>query len=115
MTIDPSFFLQYLKEPRCVGFGEIGLDYTTTYRCSSHHGKNEKKDCMKRKIRKQVKFLEHMLPLIPEDVVIVVHTNSTLSEKGDQECLGHDFLMSQSAVCYVSSKARLRNYCLFIF
>ena len=30
---------------------------------------------MERKIRKQVKFLEHMLPLIPEDVVIVVHTN----------------------------------------
>ena len=75
VTIGPSFFLQHLKEPRCVGFGEIGLDYTTTCRCSSHRGKNEKKDCVKRKIRKQVKFLEHMLPLIPEDVVIVVHTN----------------------------------------
>ena len=75
MTIDPSFFLQHLKEPRCVGFGEIGLDYTTTCRCFSHRGKNEKKDCVKRKIRKQVEFLEHMLPLIPEDVVIVVHTN----------------------------------------
>ena len=75
VTTDPSFFLQYLKEPRCVGFWEIGLDYTTTCRCSSHCGRNEKKDCVKRKIRKQVKFLEHMLPLIPEDVVIVVHTN----------------------------------------
>ena len=30
---------------------------------------------------------------------------STLSEKGDQECPGHDFLMSQSAVRYVSSKS----------
>ena len=40
---------------------------------------------------------------------------STLSEKGDQECPGHDFLMSRSAVCYVSSKARLINYCVFIF
>ena len=40
---------------------------------------------------------------------------STLSEKGDQECPGHDFLMSRSAVRYVSSKARLRNYCVFIF
>ena len=39
-------------------------------------------------------------------------SNSTLSEKGDQECPGHDFLMSRSAV---SSKARLRNYCVFIF
>ena len=75
VTVDSSFFLQHLKEPRCVGFGEIGLDYTTTCRCSSHCGKNEKKDCVKRKIRKQVKFLEHMLPLILEDVVIVVHTN----------------------------------------
>ena len=74
MTVDPSFFLQHLKEPRCVGFGEIGLDYKTICRCSSHHGKNEKKDCVQRKIRKQVKFLEHMLPFIPEDV-IVVHTN----------------------------------------
>ena len=32
-------------------------------------------------------------------------TASTLSEKGDQECPGHDFLMSQSAVRYVSSKS----------
>ena len=31
--------------------------------------------------------------------------NSTLSEKGDQECPGHDFLMSRSAVRYVSSKS----------
>ena len=31
--------------------------------------------------------------------------SSTLSEKGDQECPGHDFLMSLSAVCYVSSKS----------
>ena len=30
---------------------------------------------------------------------------STFSEKGDQECPGHDFLMSRSAVCYVSSKS----------
>ena len=30
---------------------------------------------------------------------------STLSEKGDQECLGHNFLMSRSAVRYVSSKS----------
>ena len=30
---------------------------------------------------------------------------STLSEKGDQECPGHDFLMSRSAVRYVSSKS----------
>ena len=30
---------------------------------------------------------------------------STLSEKGDQECPGHDFLMSRSAVHYVSSKS----------
>ena len=40
---------------------------------------------------------------------------STLSKKGDQECPGHDFLMSRSAVRYVSSKARLINYCVFIF
>ena len=26
---------------------------------------------------------------------------STFSEKGDQQCLGHDFLMSRSAVHYV--------------
>ena len=31
---------------------------------------------------------------------------STLSEKGDQECPGHDFLMSRSAVHYVSSKSK---------
>ena len=30
---------------------------------------------------------------------------STFSEKGDQECPGHDFLMSRSAVRYVSSKS----------
>ena len=32
-------------------------------------------------------------------------TYSTLSEKGDQECPGHDFLMSRSAVHYVSFKS----------
>ena len=32
--------------------------------------------------------------------------NSTLSVKGDQECPGHDFLMSRSAVRYVSSKSK---------
>ena len=32
-------------------------------------------------------------------------TQSTFSEKGDQECPGHDFLMSRSAVRYVSSKS----------
>ena len=31
--------------------------------------------------------------------------NSTFSEKGDQECLGHDFLMSRYANRYVSSKS----------
>ena len=31
--------------------------------------------------------------------------NSTFSEKGDQECPGHDFVMSRSAVRYVSSKS----------
>ena len=30
---------------------------------------------------------------------------STLSENSDQECPGHDFLMSRSAVHYVSSKS----------
>ena len=30
---------------------------------------------------------------------------STFSEKGDQECPGHDFLMSRYAVHYVSSKS----------
>ena len=28
-------------------------------------------------------------------------SSSTFSEKGDQECPGHDFLMSRSAVRYV--------------
>ena len=37
---------------------------------------------------------------VPDDEDI-----STFSEKGDQECLGHDFLMSRYAVRYVSSKS----------
>ena len=43
-----------------------------------------------------------------EDVNILadIDFSSTLSEKGDQECPGHDFLMSRSAVCYVSSKSK---------
>ena len=37
---------------------------------------------------------------------MIVHiVYSTLSEKGDQECPGHNFLMSRSAVHYVSSKS----------
>ena len=35
-----------------------------------------------------------------------IRNTSTFSEKGDQECPGHDFLMSRYAVCYVSSKSK---------
>ena len=35
----------------------------------------------------------------------ILKKGSTFSEKGDQECPGHDFLMSRSAVRYVSSKS----------
>ena len=37
--------------------------------------------------------------------VNITMRNSTLFEKGDQECPGHDLLMSRSAVRYVSSKS----------
>ena len=39
------------------------------------------------------------------DHLFQIMCSSTLSEKGDQECPGHDFLMSRSAVRYVSSKS----------
>ena len=35
-------------------------------------------------------------------LTVCTTSNSTFSEKGDQECPGHDFLMSRSAVRYVS-------------
>ena len=40
--------------------------------------------------------------LIDGELATCLLDNSTFSEKGDQECPGHDFLMSRSAVHYVS-------------
>ena len=52
---------------------------------------------------KMDKFIETMPTIIQTHLIIA--PNSTFSEKGDQECPGHDFLMSRSAVRYVSSKS----------
>ena len=48
--------------------------------------------------------LYRLCMLFSRHAVVHLH-NSTFSEKGDQECPGHDFLMSRSAVHYVSSKS----------
>ena len=47
----------------------------------------------------------NLTPRVLSDLLHHVPDISTLSEKGDQECQGHDFLMSRSAVRYVSSKS----------
>ena len=47
-----------------------------------------------------------MMILLKDDMMILLDDdNSTFSEKDDQECPGHDFLMSRYAVRYVSSKS----------
>ena len=46
--------------PEAVAIGEIGLDFTTTCRCSSAHNRQ---DCVKGKIEAQYKFLEKSLLL----------------------------------------------------
>ena len=48
---------------------------------------------------------QHQYCMSPDSEYISFITYSTLSEKDDQECAGHDFLMSRSAVRYVSSKS----------
>ena len=48
---------------------------------------------------------ECLYPTLVADGSLSTPAASTFSEKGDQECPGHDFLMSRSAVRYVSSKS----------
>lgn len=75
--MSPRDFLDVVKsEEKCVGIGEVGLDYTTSCRCHEHHGSSQKEKCRKEKIKSQKAFLEDLLPqLHVVKTVLVIHTN----------------------------------------
>ena len=67
--------LKHLKNPKCVGVGEIGLDYTTKCDCKHHHNVLEQQQCTERKIQATDYYLDKLLSLIKDtDTVIVIHT-----------------------------------------
>ena len=75
-TVSIPFLLDFLKHPKCVGIGEIGLDYTSTCRCRNHKSRYERERCQKEKHRRQEAFLDSLLPqLRTRDCTIVIHTN----------------------------------------
>ena len=67
--------LKHLDNPRCVGIGEIGLDYTTNCVCKDHHHEDQKKKCTQEKIETQHSFLKILLPNLKNlQKVLVIHT-----------------------------------------
>ena len=67
--------LKHLKNPKCVGVGEIGLDYMTKCNCKHRHNTLEQQQCTEKKIQAQHHFLDQLLSMMQDiDTVIVIHT-----------------------------------------
>ena len=67
--------MKHLKNPKCVGVCEIGLDYTTKCHCKHHCNISEQQQCTERKNQAQQHFLDKLLSLMQDiDTVIVIHT-----------------------------------------
>ena len=75
ININPNFFISHLQNLRCIGIGELGLDYTTRCKCYPNHHNLSRESCTKKKIQQQHQFLHTLLPQIPASMPIVIHTN----------------------------------------
>ena len=81
--------LKHLKNPKCVGVGEIGLDYATKCHSKHHHNVSEQQQCTERKIQAQHHFIDTLLsPVQDIDTVIVIHTR----EEGASEMVRKQLL-----------------------
>ncbi|XP_062605129.1 putative deoxyribonuclease TATDN2 [Saccostrea cucullata] len=77
---------ELLKEPGCVGLGEVGLDFTTSCRCSPRC--QSLKRCKKESIARQRAFLREILPLAKDmDLTLVVHCRDLHSGYAAREFL----------------------------
>ena len=82
--------LKHLKNPKCVGVSEIGLDYTTKCNCKHHHNALEQQQCTERKIQAQQHFLDKLPSMIQDiDTVIVIHTRGECASETVRKCLLH--------------------------
>ena len=67
--------LKHHKNPKCVGIGEIGLDYTIKCHCKHHCNVSEQQQLTEGKVQAQHHFFDKLLLLIQDiDTVIVSHT-----------------------------------------
>ena len=67
--------MKHLKNPKFVGVGERGFDYTTKCNFKQHHNISEQQQCTERKIQSQYHFLDKLLSLMQDiDTVFVIHT-----------------------------------------
>ena len=48
-NVSIPYLLDFLNHPKCVGIGEIGLDYTSSCHCRNHQSGYERERCRKRK------------------------------------------------------------------
>ncbi|XP_011418658.3 uncharacterized metal-dependent hydrolase YabD [Magallana gigas] len=63
---------ELLREPGCVGLGEVGLDFTYSCRCNPRC--RSSKACKREKLAHQRAFLRKVLPIAKEmDLTLVVH------------------------------------------
>ena len=84
-TVSISYLLSFLSHPKCVGIGEVGLDYTSNCRCRDHRSRAEWEKCKSRKRQRQEDFLASLLPqLHTQDCTIIIHTNG---EGADQRMM----------------------------
>ena len=61
-----------LSHPKCVGLGEVGLDYTTN--CTCYPRCKDEKSCRLERVRAQMMFLYEVLPLAKEfEKTIILH------------------------------------------
>ena len=75
-SVSISYLLSFLSHPKCVGVGEIGLDYTSSCRCRDHRSRSEQERCKVQKLQRQEDFLASLLPsLHNRNCTVVIHTN----------------------------------------
>ena len=96
--------LKHLKNPKYVGLGEIGLDYTKKCQCKHHHNVSEQQQCTVRKIQAQHHFSDKLLSLMQDiDTVIVIHTRGEGASETVRKLLLHFNLQNKCIHkhCYI--------------
>ena len=82
--------IDHLKNEKCVGIGEIGLNFTTNCQCKKHSTQDQKANCKQNKIEAQKTFLDNILYALKNiDTVIVIHSRGEGAAEAIRQWLLH--------------------------